>query len=183
MNVLNIIFGGIGGAIIMAAITYYIHIKSVKPPSGKAFEILKGLGKMLEEPRGEYYFTRSADDNFHVANHIYNHADGEIIATAFLEDPSSYGERDLARSFKYGGSLFTRLTCEEVCDVESEKKARESLSKILKGSNLLVIPKGESITKIDGIFCRFNDNTFLTFFAFHNTKDPSKNQGVSLEMV
>jgi len=81
--------------------------------------------KILEEPEGEYHFTRSADDNYHAANHIYNHADGKIIATAFHENTSTYGERDLARAFKYGGSLFTRITCQEVCDAESEKKARE----------------------------------------------------------
>jgi len=178
MYIISIVFSGIGGAIIAAVVAYYIYLKSKKPPAGKAYEILKGLGKILEEPEGEYYFTRSADDNFHVANHIYNHADGGIIATAFHEDPSTYGERDLARSFKYGGSLFTRITCEEICDSESEKKARDSLSKILKGSTFIVIPRGEAITRIDGIFCRLNDNTHLSFITFRYPKDPSKNRGV-----
>ena len=178
MGVLNVVFGGIGGAIIAAGVAYYIYLKSKKPPTGKAYEILKGLGKILEEPEGEYYFTRSADDNFHVANHIYNHADGEVIATAFHEDPSTYGERDLARSFKYGGSLFTRITCEEICNSESEKKTREFMSKMLKGSALLVIPKAEAITRIDGIFCRLSDDTHLSFLAFRHPKDPGKNKGV-----
>jgi hypothetical protein len=178
MDIINIVFGGIGGAIIAAGVTYYIYLKSKKPPTGKAYEILKGLGKILEEPKGEYHFTRSADDNFHVANHIYNHADGKIIATAFHEDPSAYGERDLARSFKYGGSLFTRITCEEVCDSESEKEAIGSLSKILKGSTLVVIPRGEAVTRIDGIFCSFTDGTHLSFIAFRHPKEPSKNRGV-----
>jgi hypothetical protein len=178
MNVINIVFGGAGGAIIAAAVAYYIYVKSKKPPTGKAYETLKGLGKILREPEGEYYFTRSADDNWHVANHIYGHADGGIIATAFHEDPATYGQRDLARSFKYGGSLFTRLTCEEMCGFESEKKARESLSNILKGSTLTVIPKGEAVTRIDGIFCRFSDNTHLSFIAFRHPKDPGKNRGV-----
>ncbi len=178
MNVINILFGGIGGAIISALVAYYIYVKSKKPPTGKAYEILKGLGKVLREPEGEYYFTRSADDNFHVANHIYSHADGEMIATAFHEDPSTYGERDLARSFKYGGSLFSRITCEEVCGSESEKKAGELLSNILKGSTLIVIPKGEAITRMDGIFCRLSDDTHLSFVAFRHPKDPSRNKGV-----
>ncbi|GAH28128.1 unnamed protein product, partial [marine sediment metagenome] len=38
--------------------------------------------------------------------------------------------------------------------------------------------KGEAITRIDGIFCRFNDNTHLSFIAFRHSKDPSKNRGV-----
>jgi len=178
MDILNSVFGGIGGAVITAIVAYYIYIKSKKPPTGNAYQILKGLGKILKEPEGEYYFTRSAKDNFYVANHIYNYTDGEIIATAFHEDPSSYGDRDLVRSFKYGGSLFARITCEEVCDSDSEKKARDSLSKILKGSTLVVIPKGEAITRISGIFCRFNDNSHLSFIAFRNPKDPSKNNGI-----
>jgi len=178
MDILNIIFSGLGGAIIAAAVVYYIYLRSKKPPIGKAYEILKGLGKILKEPEGEYHFTRSADDNFHVANHIYNYADGKIIATAFHEDPSTYGERDLVRSFKYGGSLFTRITYQEVCDLESEKKTRELLSKILNGSTLVVVPKGEAITRIDGIFCRFNDNTHLSFIAFRHPTDPDKNRGV-----
>jgi hypothetical protein len=178
MEVIKMIFSGIGGAIITAAVAYYIYLKSKKPPKGKAYEILKGLGKILREPEGEYYFTRSADANFHVANHIYSHADGKIIATAFHEDPSTYGERDLARSFRYGGSLFTRLTCEEVCAAESEKKAKELLSNMLKGSTLVVIPRGEAITRIDGIFCRFTDDTHLSFIAFRHAEDPNKNRGV-----
>lgn len=182
MDILDILFGGFGGAIIgaviSASVVYYIYVKSKKPPTGKAYEIFKGLGKILEEPQGEYYFTRSADDNFHVANHIYSHADGGIIATAFHEDPSTYGERDLARAFKYGGSLFSRITCEEVCGLESEKKARESLSNIHKGSTFIVLPKGEAVTRIDGIFCRFNDTTHLSFISFRHPIDPSKNKGV-----
>jgi len=70
------------------------------------------------------------------------------------------------------------LTGEEVCGLESEEKAREFLSNILKGSTLVVIPRGEAITRIDGIFCRFNDNTHLSFIAFRYPKDPSKNKGV-----
>ncbi len=178
MEIVNVLFGGIGGAIITAAVGYYIYLKSKKPPTGKAYEILKGLGKILEEPEGEYYFARSADDNFHIANHIYSHADGRIISTAFHEDPSTYGKRDLARAFKYGGSLFARLTCEEVCGLESEKNAREFLSDLLKGSFFVVVPKGEAITRIDGIFCRFNDNSHLSFIAFRHPKDPSRNKGV-----
>jgi hypothetical protein len=82
------------------------------------------------------------------------------------------------RSFKYGGSLFTRVTCEEVCNAESEKKSRESLFNILKGSSLIVVPRGEAITRMDGIFCSFNDDTYLSFTAFRHPKDPNENKGV-----
>ena len=178
MKILEILLSGIGGAILCAVVAYYIHLKSRKPPSGRAYEVLKGLGKILQEPLGEYYLTRSADDNFHVANHIYNHADGHVIATAFHEDPASYGERDLARSFRYGGSLFSRLTSEDMCGPDSQHQAREALSAILPGSSFVVIPKGEAFTRLDGIFCRFNDNTHLCFIAFRHPEDPRKNKGV-----
>jgi hypothetical protein len=178
MEIVHYILSGLTGAALTAGMSYYIYTKSKKTPSGKSYEILKGLGKILEEPQGEYYYTRSSNDNYFVANHIYSHADGEIIATAFNEDPSTYGERDLVRMFKYGGSLFTRITCEEVCSGESIEIAEKSLYAILKGSSFVVVPRGELLTRIDGIFCRFNDNTYLAFVAFRDAQDPSKNKGV-----
>ena len=174
MNLINIVFSGLAGAILLSLVTYYIYRKSNKPPQGKAYEILKKLGKVLEEPKGEYYFTYSSNENYRIASHIYNHADGEIIATAFHENPSKYGEGDLARSFKYGGSLFTRITCEEICNLTCQKTAQECLSQFLKGATFIVIPKGENITKIDGIFCKLSDNTYLCFITFHHPKNTTK---------
>lgn len=178
MDIVNILFGGMGGALIAAGLAYYLERKRRKPPVGKAYELLKGLGKVLKEPEGEYYFTRSADDNFEVAAHIYAHADAEIIATTFHEDPSTYGERDLARSFKFGGSLFTRITAEEVCGSDSALKARDSMSKILKGSTLVVIPRGEAFARIEGVFCKFSDDTYVSFVVFRDPEEPSQNKGV-----
>lgn len=178
MDFTELIFGGIGGAIVSAGVAYYIYVKSKRPPTGKAYVILKGLGKILEEPEGEYYFTRSADDNFHVANHIYSHADSRIIATAFNEDPSTYGDGDLARGFTYGGSLFRRITSRDVCSPDSETRARQSLTDMLEGASLIVLPTDAHVTKIDGIFCRFNDNTHLCFIAFREPSALAKNKGV-----
>jgi hypothetical protein len=43
---------------------------------------------------------------------------------------------------------------------------------------LVVVPKAELITKIDGIFCRFKDSSCLCLVAFRDPDDPEKNQGV-----
>ena len=178
MNVTDAVFSGLGGAVVASLVSYLIYLKSKKRLTGKAYEILRGLGKILEEPEGGYYIARSSDDNFHIANHIYSHADGEIIATAFHEDPATYAERDLARAFKYGGSLFTRITTEDICGPDSVKRAIEAMTKLLRGSRFVVIPHGKAITRIDGVFCRFSDNTHLSFMAFRDPKDPSNNRGV-----
>ena len=182
MDALNIIFGGVGGAvigsIISGLIAYSIYRKSKRPPTGKAYEILKGLGKRLREPEGEYHLTRSSDDNFKVASHIYSHADGPTIATTFHDDPSTYGEIDLVRSFKFGGSLFTRITSDDVCGPSSAEIATESLSRILKGSNLVVIPRNEAFTRMDGIYCRLSDDTHLSFLTFRDPENKGRNKGI-----
>lgn len=178
MDWINIIFGGLGGAIIAAVVAFIIHYQSKEKPTGKAYEILQKLGKLLEKPKGEYFFTKSAKDNYKVAQLIYSHSDGEIICTAFNENPKLYGESDLIRGFNFGGSLVTRITCRNVCSEQDEIDVKNSMQNILKGSNLLVIPEDSYITKIDGIFAKLSDDTYLTFIAFRNHEKPEKNKGV-----
>ena len=177
-TLVNIVFGGMGGAVVASIVAYLLHLRTKKPKKGRAYEVLKGLGKILEEPEGDYYTTRSTDDNFHVANHIYSHADGEIIATAFGENPATYGERDLARAFRYGGSLFTRITSEDVCDPESQKAAADQLGRIQRDSRFVVLPRSEPVTRIDGILCRFQDKSHLCFVSLRGPKDQAKNKGI-----
>ena len=52
------------------------------------------------------------------------------------------------------------------------------MQKILKGSNLVVVPEDAYITKIDGIFSKLSDDSHLTFIAFRNHDNPEKNKGV-----
>jgi len=179
LNLLEIFLGGLGGAIISAIVTIYIHRKTNKHiPKGKAYKLLKELGKILKLVDGDFIFIKSGKDNYMVANHIYSKADCEIIATAFHEDPARYGDMDLVKAFKYGGSLFKRITCEQVCNKNSQKIAASNLSKILPGSEFVVIPKEVRCTKIDGIFCKFNDDTYLTFIAFRDPEGIEENKGV-----
>ena len=133
------IMGGIIGSFITAAASLYIHFRGQPKRSGMAYKVLRDLKKKLESPKGEYCRTKTADDNFEIAQHIYKTAESEIVATAFHENPADYGKNDLARLFHQKN--LTRLTCEEICDKDSQKSARDNLSKVHKGTSLVVIPK------------------------------------------
>jgi len=170
-------FGGIGGVIIGSIVALYIHFSSKPKKNGLAYALLKKLQFLLKISEAEYYFTKTANENYQVARLIYSDADAEIIATAFNENPETYGESDLARGYRYG-SLFTRITCEDICPSQSVTHCRAIMDKILRGSNLIVVPSGEAITKIDGIFCRFKDDTHLCAISFRDPQNIEKNKGV-----
>ncbi len=165
-------------SLVIGVIASYLFYKLSKPGRNtKAYKLLRGFSSFLGDPLGEYYFTSSKEYNYRVAKYIYENADGQIIATSFNEDPSEYGKNDLSISIK-DKTNFTRLTNGEVCDKESEKRVKNSISRFLKGSSFVVIPKGLSYTRIDGIFCKFGDGSYLTFFAFRDPEDTQKNKGV-----
>jgi len=165
-------------SLVIGFLVSYLFYRLNKPGRNtKAYKLLRGFSRFLGKPLGEYYFTGSKDYNYRVAKYIYENADEQIIATSFNEDPSEYGENDLAISIK-DKTNFTRLTNREVCSKQSEKKVRKFLSQSLKGSSLVLIPKGVSYTRIDGIFCKFGDDSYLTFFAFRDPLDVQNNNGV-----
>ena len=170
------IIGGVIGAVIMGAVALYIHFSGKPKRKGMAYKVLRGLKKKLEIPRGEYCRTKTADDNYEIAQHLYKNVEGEIIATAFHEDPAGYGENDLARLFR--GRDFTRLTCEDICNKASQEIARRNLSKVHKGASLIVIPQHEKYVRVDGMFCRFRDETYLCFEALRNPSNPQANRGI-----
>jgi len=177
MDWLNIFLGGLGGAIITAGVSLYILNATNPKPTGQAYALLTKLQFLLKQEKSEYYFTKSADENYDVAKLIYSDSDAEIIATAFNEDPEKYGEGDIARGYRYG-SLFTRITSDDVCPTSSQEKCRTVMKKILRGSHLVVIPQSEHITRIDGIFCRFKDSSYLCAIAFRDPSNSDKNKGV-----
>ncbi|MCG3197532.1 MAG: hypothetical protein GHCLOJNM_02018 [bacterium] len=178
MEPLQLLLGGVGGGIITGSVNYYIYRKTRAQPTGKAYHLLKGLKKVLGAPQGEHFHAKDANDNYAIANHIYANADGRIIATAFHDDPATYGDADLVRGFQYGGSLVTRVTCAEVCGPRSTEDAQTRLVEWLPGASLVVIPAGERFVRLDGIFCKFNDDTHLCFFAFRDPKQAKKNRGL-----
>jgi hypothetical protein len=158
-------------------VTYLFYKLSKPGRNTKAYKLLRGFSRFLGKPLGEYYFTGSKEYNYRVAKYIYENADEQIIATSFNEDPSIYGKNDLAILIKDKAN-FTRLTNREVCGKESEKLVKKNISQFLKGSSLVIIPKDLSYTRIDGIFCKFGDDSYLTFFAFRDPQNTQKNKGV-----
>lgn len=170
------IIGAILGSSITAIVALYIHFSRQPKRRGMAYKVLRDLKKKLESPKGEYCRTKTSDDNFEIAQHLYKKVEGEIVATAFHENPAIYGNNDLARLFQQ--KRLTRLTCEEICDKDSQNIARVNLSKVHKGASLVVIPKGEKYVRLDGMFCRFRDETYLCFIAFRNPSDPQANRGI-----
>ena len=140
--------------------------------------IVSKLGLATKGFEGNYYPSDSPTQNYKVANHIYQHADGEIIATSFRENPVKYGERDLARNLPHGGAGFTRITKANLCGKDDARKAKECLDSILPGASLIVLPKELFITSIDGIFCKLTDETYLAFATFPKTGEQHKNRGI-----
>jgi hypothetical protein len=177
MDWLNATLGGIGGVIIASIVALFIHFSSKPKKTGLAYELLKKLRFLLKNSEADYYFCKSANENYHVARLIYSDADAEIIATAFNENPETYGELDIVRDFRYG-SLFTRITCEDICSSQSIENCRKNMSKILRGSTLVVVPKNDPITKIDGIFCRFKDDSYLCAISFRDPQKSEDNKGI-----
>lgn len=178
VNWTEIVFGGMGGAVLSAVISWVIFRKMEPKPSGKAWQLLKGLNKVLGKQEGEIYFAKSATDQYQVASYLYRNADGPVIATAFHEDPSEYGDGDLARNFQFGGSLVRRLTSVEICPQPSLEKARAKLYSILPGATVIAIPAASKYVRLDGVFCRCSDGSHICLFAFRNPINPNKNTGV-----
>lgn len=179
-DIVTISLAGLGGAVITSAVSLYIHQihqKNRTTPKGHAKELLEKIGKFLKSEKLDYYFMDSAKENRHITNAIYSHASSTIIATAFHENPANYGKNDLAANLQFGGSLFTRITSEDVCDSESQIRARSCLENILPGAQLVIIPKGEIFTRVDGIFCKFVDGTYLCLIAFRNPENKVHNRG------
>lgn len=175
-NATTVLFNGFAGAILGASVALVIYLWSIRPPKCKAYDVLKGLSEHLGQPEGQYYFTDFAETNYRVAKHIYENANGAIIATAFHENPLLYGEDDLAGRISKGVK-FTRISCTAVCDSQSEEKARKFLSALLESANLVVIPKDSAFTRIDGIFSMLTDGSFLAFLTFRHPSNPQENRG------
>jgi len=176
MEFLKILVGGLGSTLITAGVTLVFH-KSKSKPTGLSYELLKKLQFLLKTTEAEYYFTKSSNENRNVASLIFQNADADVIATAFNENPEKYGEGDPALGFRYG-SHFTRITCQDVCSDSSAVTCKKTLDKSLRGSMLIVIPQGEPITKIDGIFCRFKESSYLYAVAFRDPENIDENKGV-----
>ena len=173
---MDAIIGAVLGAGITGGVALYIHFTGRPKRSGIAYRVLAELHKKTETAQGEFFRTRSSNDDLEIAQHLYRSEAVEIIATAFHENPLEYGERDLLRLFQ--GRDFTRITSTNACPKESQQTARELLIQHHKGADLVVLPQDLPFVRIDGMFCRFRDNSYLCFLSFRNPSDASKNWGI-----
>jgi len=170
------IIGAIVGAAITSVVALFIHFHGRPKRRGLAYKVLRDLQKHTEQVRGEFFHSKSASVNYEIAQHLYRSVAIEIVATAFHENPAMYGENDLVKTFH--GRDFTRITCENVCNNSSHKAARTNLQKHHTGARFIVLPMDAQYVRIDGMFCRFRDETFLCFISFRNPDDPDENYGI-----
>ena len=133
-----------------------------------AEEILTKFGKVLKKKVSNMYSLNSIEENYEVAKFLYENIQGEIISTSFFENPKNYLGKDLIK--KYKGSNFTRITTEDICDNESYKICLKEIKDINPNYNLIRITRKVRVTLIDGIFCKLDDNSFICFISFYNSK-------------
>jgi len=155
------ITSGLIGSIITAMVTLFIYFHARFKKRGKAHKVLRELKKHFESTKGDYCYTKSANDNRDVAHQLFMKTDKEIIATSFNENPAIYANGDFAQHFQ--SRDFTRITCSDICDKDSQITALANLKSVHPGGKLVVLPDKIHFMKIDGMFCKFGDETYLTF--------------------
>jgi len=151
--------------------------KSKAGLTGQAHNIIKQLGSSVQAYDGHYYLSKDPTQNYKIADHVYKHCAGDVIATCFRENPASYKDHDLARLLPKGAS-FSRVTNDQVCSPQDKDVAEGILKGLVPNSNIVVIPSSEYITSIDGIFCELSDETDIAFVTFPKMSDENNNRGI-----
>jgi hypothetical protein len=136
----------------------------------KSSELLKNLKIALNKKENDNSFSLKGKENYFAAKYLYENFTGEIIATAFNENPY-YGEKDLA--LKYNGKSFSRITSSNACNKESIENLCKQYNN--KEFNLTIIPQEKDFTKIGGMFLKCSDNSYLSFISLHH---PNGNIGL-----
>ncbi len=145
--------------------------------TGLAQGIITKLGNSVQTFNGYYFLSSNPTENFKIAKHVYEHAVGEVIATCFREDPSTYGEQDLARLLPKGAS-FARLTTDRVCSPEHLASSEAILKQLVPHGAIVNIPSDTFFTSIDGIFTELSDGTHIAFVTFPKTCSEHHNRGI-----
>jgi hypothetical protein len=158
-------------------ISRHFFLKS-KPKKTIAYKLLREFRKKLEQAEIGYYITKSGTQNYQIANFIYTNSDHEVIGTSFFENPSKYGESDLARLISKAKE-FTRISDDYICDAQLKSIVKKNMKLYLDvSSKFIIIPKTVSITKIDGVFSKFSDDSHLCFISLRDPENSSKNTGI-----
>lgn len=131
--------------------------------------------KNIPGVKGWFALTDSTSEQRRIAANLYTELEGEIIGTEFFECPF-YGKGDFAKGIKKGSS-FTRITTTDVCDKESAKKVKEEFDTFECHAKLVLVGNND-ISKIGGIYCYFNDYSYLAFIALNNYSLKHDNKGL-----
>ena len=145
--------------------------------TGLAHGIILKLGRSVQSFTGNYFLAHTPNDNYKITKHVYENATGDVIATCFRENPASYGEQDLARLLPVGAS-FTRLTTETTCPESDRSKAEAILKELVPNAKIINIPSGDYFTRIDGIYTKLSDETYIAFVTFPKTGTEPHNRGI-----
>lgn len=145
--------------------------------TGLAHGIISKLGKSVQSFTGNYFIAHSPNDNFRIAKHVYENVTGDVIATCFRENPAIYGEHDLARLLPAGAS-FARLTTESVCPEDERSTAEAALKELVPNATIVNVPSGDYFTRIDGIYAKLSDETYIAFVTFPKTGTEHRNRGI-----
>lgn len=145
--------------------------------TGQAHIIISKLGRSVQSFEGYYFLSNTPTDNFKITKHVYEHASGEVIGTCFRENPTCYGQQDLARLLPTGAS-FVRLTTDQVCTALERDSAETVLQALVPDGKIVMVPSNDRFTNIDGIYTAFPDGTHIAFVTFPKTAPEHKNRGI-----
>ena len=178
MDVASMLVGALAGVVAGAVVVLLLRRGKGPRASGAAAGIMRALGKAGSVSAQACVFSGSARGERGIIEAVYRMADGETIATAFFEDPAALGQDDPARALEQGYALLTRITCDDVCDRESVDRARESMREFLPGARLVPVPMDEAFTRLDGVFCKLADHSFLALVTLRGPSAPADNRSV-----
>lgn len=157
--------------------TYEYWKKKKAGLTGLAHGIISKIGKAVQSFTGCYFLAHTPTDNYKIAKHVYENATGDVIATCFRENPITYGEHDLARLLPTGAS-FARLTTATVCPEADRSQAESILSKLVPNAKIVNVPSGDYFTRIDGIYTKLSDETYIAFVTFPKIGTENRNRGI-----
>jgi len=171
--VIQVLSGGAAGAVITLGVNKRKNVKR-----DKAHEVIKAISPRCEDALETIALLSGRNQNFRAATKMYQLATGELVATSFFENPALHGDKDFVRHFTRGGSFVTRVTRAEVCDPTSAQKTQTTMTSLLAGSRLVVLPSPCAATQIDGIFSRMEDDSYVAFFSLKRVVVVEENRGL-----
>jgi len=143
----------------------------------EALKTLKWIQQEIKEINGSYIHSKSTLKNKEIITLMYTKCTQRLIGTAFFENPNEYGD-DLA-AFVRPGIEYIRITTDDVCPKESQEEQKRKLGSFQSNARFIVVPSNVEISKLGGLFCEMNDNSYLVFIALNNVNNQGENHGLA----